>query len=254
MLQVIPKNHPRYHSLQVRHTLERGIKQGIVTPTGLIAHGRGEAFDYLIGEKTPKPSYRAIEAACALLLLAKHPVISINGNTAMLVPHEVVILSHIVPAALEINIFYPPVRRKKHIASFLKKHGATKIYGVNPALEIPSISSLRSQVSKEGIHKADVVLLALEDGDRTAVLMKMKKKVIAIDLNPLSRTAQTASITIVDNVVRCLPYMVKQLHFLKKKKEPELRALVDAFNNKKYLHSIFLFIQNRFKKLAYSAT
>jgi 4-phosphopantoate--beta-alanine ligase len=47
-----------------------------------------------------------------------------------------------------------------------------------------------------------VVVVPLEDGDRTLALKKAGKKVITFDLNPLSRTAQTADITIVDNVVR----------------------------------------------------
>ena len=38
-------------------------------------------------------------------------------------------------------------------------------------------------------------------------LVKMGKKLITIDLNPLSRTAQTAHITIVDELTRCLPLL-----------------------------------------------
>jgi len=33
------------------------------------------------------------------------------------------------------------------------------------------------------------------------------KKVITVDLNPLSRTARTSTITIVDNLVRCMPLL-----------------------------------------------
>ena len=50
-----PKNHPRYKSLMVREHLADMVEQGLVTPTGLISHGRGEAFDYLMGEKTIAP-------------------------------------------------------------------------------------------------------------------------------------------------------------------------------------------------------
>jgi 4-phosphopantoate--beta-alanine ligase len=56
----------------------------------------------------------------------------------------------------------------------------------------------RRMVDPDGIYIADVVLVPLEDGDRTEALVKMGKKVIAIDLNPLSRTSQKASITIVE--------------------------------------------------------
>ena len=37
----------------------------------------------------------------------------------------------------------------------------------------------------------------------------MGKQVITIDLNPLSRTAQTAHITIVDELTRCLPLLTE---------------------------------------------
>ena len=52
---------------------------------------------------------------------------------------------------------------------------------------------------------ADVVLVPLEDGDRCEALVAMGKTVIAIDLNPLSRTAQQATLTIVDELTRALP-------------------------------------------------
>ncbi len=49
---MIPKSHPRYDSLMTRELIVEGIKQGITSIQGLIAQGRGEAFDYLIGEKS----------------------------------------------------------------------------------------------------------------------------------------------------------------------------------------------------------
>ena len=57
----------------------------------------------------------------------------------------------------------------------------------------------------EGIYCADVVLIPLEDGDRAEALVKVGKKVIAIDLNPLSRTAMAAHVTIVDELTRAVP-------------------------------------------------
>ena len=36
----------------------------------------------------------------------------------------------------------------------------------------------------------------------------MGKAVVTVDLNPMSRTSRTASITIVDNVVRALPLLL----------------------------------------------
>ncbi len=59
----IPKSHPRYTSLKTRELIENGVKKGITSLVGLIAHGRGEAFDYLIGEKTHKSAIDAIEVS-----------------------------------------------------------------------------------------------------------------------------------------------------------------------------------------------
>ena len=69
----IPQNHPRAHSLRIREMLIRNYNLGIVAPQGIIAHGRGEAFDYLLGEETIKPTYYSIRAAGASLLLSKNP-------------------------------------------------------------------------------------------------------------------------------------------------------------------------------------
>ena len=75
----VPKTHPRYLSLSLRDTIVAGVEQGITSIHGLIAHGRGEAFDYLIGEVTQPFAIEAIHAAAAMLRLAEHPVISVNG-------------------------------------------------------------------------------------------------------------------------------------------------------------------------------
>ena len=64
----------------------------------------------------------------------------------------------------------------------------------------------------KGIFSADVVLVPLEDGDRCQALVNMGKTVIAIDLNPLSRTARSATITIVDELTRALPHITQACH------------------------------------------
>ena len=51
-MTLIPKTHPRARSLLVREKLVSGFDSGLVAKEGLIAHARGEAFDYLVGEKT----------------------------------------------------------------------------------------------------------------------------------------------------------------------------------------------------------
>ena len=60
----IPKSHPRYQSLVTREQLVASAKSGVVSMEGLTSHGRGEAFDYLFGEKT---SASALEAAATML-------------------------------------------------------------------------------------------------------------------------------------------------------------------------------------------
>ncbi len=109
----IPKSHPRYFSLVQREKLVDGFKKGIVAAEGLIAQGRGEAFDYILGEKTLKPAMEAGKAAAAFLLLAKRPVISVNGNAAALSAKEIVKLAKVVGAKIEVNLFYRTEKRKK---------------------------------------------------------------------------------------------------------------------------------------------
>jgi 4-phosphopantoate--beta-alanine ligase len=59
----------------------------------------------------------------------------------------------------------------------------------------------------------------------------MGKKVIAIDLNPLSRTAKTASVTIVDNIVRAVPNMEKMAREMRDMPRAELEEMVEEFHN-----------------------
>jgi len=187
----------------------------MVVPEGLVAHGRGEAFDYIMGEKTLTSAKQATKAAAALLLLAKRPVISVNGNVAALVPRAISQLESVVPALVEVNLFHRTLDREKRIAS--------------------RISSSRRRADPLGIQGSDVVLVPLEDGDRVTALRKIGKAVIAIDLNPLSRTAQVASITIVDNVVRALPSLVSKVRVLKRVSETELRRIIMSFDNTRNL-------------------
>ncbi|MFA6800068.1 MAG: hypothetical protein WCR37_03575, partial [Candidatus Methanomethylophilaceae archaeon] len=63
----VPKDHPRYRSLMTREKLADMVARGIVSPTGLISHGRGEAFDYLMGERSTVPALKAEKAAAAFL-------------------------------------------------------------------------------------------------------------------------------------------------------------------------------------------
>src|SRR5262249_25602954 len=166
---------------------------------GLLAHGRGEAFDYLMGERTRDFAVRAIEAAAALLLVARRPVISVNGNTAALVPRELGTLSEILDAPLEVNLFHASREREVLIHDHLLAHGAPRVLLPEREFVLPYLQSNRRFVNGQGIYQSDVVFVPLEDGDRCEALIRSGRKVITIDLNPLSRTAQKASVTIVDN-------------------------------------------------------
>jgi 4-phosphopantoate---beta-alanine ligase len=246
---LIPKSHPRAASLHIRERLVRGYREGLVIEEGLLAHGRGEMFDYLIGEKTSKAAQNAIKAAARELLLAKLPVISVNGNFAALCTKEIVQLARITGAKIEVNLFYASERRKKAIAAALKKNGAKEILGLEPKFSriVPKLNSARRVVDERGIFTADVVLVPLEDGDRTIALKKFEKKVITFDLNPLSRTAQTADITIVDNVIRGMQLLVDTC----KKLEKSCIKTNFRFDNRKNLFESILVMKNNLRRLAH---
>lgn len=206
----VPDNHPRATSLRIRNRVVRGIELGVTSTHGLIAHGRGEAFDYLLGEKTHLFALDAIAAAAALLKHASHPVLSINGNVCAIATQEMVALSQLIPAPIEINLFHASKEREQKIRKYLLSTGAIHVL-VPGEVVLPFLGSNRRFVNSEGIALADVVFVPLEDGDRCEALINAGKKVIAVDLNPLSRTAQMATICIVDNIVRALPLLIKEL-------------------------------------------
>ncbi len=229
-MKTVPKNHPRYASLKTRELIVEGVKNGVTTIDGLIPHGRGEAFDYLLGEKTHTFAKKAIMAAVSLLLTAKHPVISVNGNTAALVAKEIVALSQLLHAPLEVNLFHASKEREKKIKNFLEKNGAKNVLLPQSDCIIPFLDSNRKFVNKQGIFKADVVFVPLEDGDRAEALVKNGKKVITVDLNPLSRTAKTATVTIVDNIVRAMPLLLREV-----KRQKQTQKPMPAYNNSRIL-------------------
>lgn len=248
MKPVIPKTHPRAESLYIREKLVHAFDSGLVAKEGLMAHGRGEAFDYLIGEKTSKAAKNAIKAAASMLLLAKTPVISVNGNIAGLCPKEIVELARASGAKIEINLFYSSKKRKQNILRTLRKNGASRVLGLDKkdSTKLSGLDSARRIVDKNGIYVADVVVVPLEDGDRTLALKKAGKKVITFDLNPLSRTAQTADVTIVDNVVRGIQELIT---VCRKTKNPSKTT----FDNKKNLTDSIIEIRNNLTRRAFHA-
>ncbi|WP_457559111.1 phosphopantothenate/pantothenate synthetase [Candidatus Harpocratesius sp.] len=234
---IIPPDHPRAESLHYRHLLVDAMYKKIVTPSGLCAHGRGEAFDYLIGEQTIPSAEKSIQAAVAMLLKAKHPVISVNGNVAALVGKQLVELSQLLNIPLEINIFYQAEGRIEAITKLLHDFGAKDLLGIGnfTPKQLSNLSSNRRIVDPTGIYQADVVVVPLEDGDRTEALIAAGKFVIAIDLNPLSRTAQQAHITIVDNIIRVIPKMIEIGKILQDASDKDLNQIISEFNQSQNL-------------------
>ena len=251
----IDSGHPRAESLRIRELLTEGFEAGLVVPEGLAAHGRGEAFDYILGEQTAQKARDAISAGVATLLAADHPVISINGIVAALAPSEVVRLGEITGAKLEVNLFHGSAERELAIAEHLREHGAREVLGVEEkhATRIQEVCSDRRKVDDRGIAAADTVLVLLEDGDRTEALKKLGKRVVAIDLNPMSRTAGAADVTIVDNIVRALPLMIKEGSELSRASPEELRETLRNFDNERNLRSTIEFMLGCLRELSKGA-
>src|SRR3989338_4667351 len=239
----VPKTHPRYKSLITREKIAEGAEKGITSIHGLIAHGRGEAFDYLIGGKTTEGAKKSIEAAASLLLLAKNPVISVNGNAAALASRELVQLSKAIPAKLEVNIFHPSKQRELKIKNELIRNGAEEVLLPQKNCKIKHLDSNRKYVNKDGIYKADVVFVPLEDGDRTEALIKNGKKVIVVDLNPMSRSAKKATIAIVDNIIRAVPLLIKTIRKYKNSDKNKLKTILKIYNNEKILRETMKIIR-----------
>lgn len=233
----IPEDHPRYESLLTRHRIEDGVDQGITSRQGLIAQGRGEAFDYLLGEQTIESADAAERAAAAYLLLADHPVLSVNGNVAALVPGELVELAAVTGADLEVNLFNRTEARMQAIVDHLREHGADEVKGLTADGRIPGLSHERAKVDADGIGDADVVLVPLEDGDRAEALAAMGKTELVVDLNPMSRSAQSATVPIVDNIIRAVPNITRHARDLQAASRDELQRIVDEFDREAALEA-----------------
>lgn len=206
--------HPRYQSLLMRQKIEEAAKNGMLADSAMIAHGRGEAYDYLLDEVTIPSAFNATKEAAARLLVAKKPIISLNGNAIALAGEHFIKIANMLSCAIEINIFYRTPERMialfSHLDNLNKNLGLdVKILGNAPDAKIVGLEGPRSNCHKEGIFEADTILVPLEDGDRCEALKKMGKEVIVIDLNPLSRSSRMANITIVDELTRVAENLIR---------------------------------------------
>lgn len=234
---MIPKSHPRYESLVLRDKIVKASEKGYLADSAMIAHGRGEAFDYLIGEKTTYPAKRAMYVAVAALLLSNNPVISVNGNATALAIDEIIEFARTIDAKIEINLFYRTDERVELLTTLYREHGYKEILGsLDDDIEyLTDIKNNRSSASKTGIYSADTILIPLEDGDRAEILKKSGKNIITIDLNPLSRTSKMSDVSIMDNIVRAIPFMTKIAEDLKTQDKKVLIEMVNDFDNQENL-------------------
>jgi 4-phosphopantoate--beta-alanine ligase len=257
----IPPSHPRYASLKARERLVSGVRAGITSEAGLIAHGRGEAFDYLLGERTIDEARGAAKVAAAMLLLADRPVMSVNGNVAALAGEQVVALQERVheiratrkakePAfIIEVNLFHRTEERVKAISKVLRDAGAVSVLGEQPNARVPGLDHSRALCSKSGVASADVVLIPLEDGDRAEALRAWGKHVIAIDLNPLARTSRTAHVTLVDELTRALPVIGEEAEGLRHRSDRTMASMITGWDNGANLGHVLRRISERLTSL-----
>jgi len=159
-------------------------------------------------------------------------VISVNGNAVALAGADLIRCAAVLQCPIEINIYYRTPERITALNSRLEKMrnevsegGAptgwngdwqtavanVTILGIHPDSKIPNLEGPRANCCSDGIFNADVIFVPLEDGDRCEALMGMGKKMIVVDLNPLSRTAKKATVTIVDELMRMAPILLSDL-------------------------------------------
>lgn len=223
MMAEIPDSHPRKISLLSRQRIVEATKKGLLADSAMIAHGRGEAFDYLLGERTSESAKLAIKESAARLIEAKNPVISVNGNTVVLAGRPLIRVAAALGCPIEVNIYYRTEERIEKLHSLLQREKeiisqerapenwngdwntaimSVEILGKEEDGRIQGLEGPRSICSSKGIENADVILVPLEDGDRCEALVNLGKQVLVVDLNPLSRTAKMATVTIVDEISR----------------------------------------------------
>ena len=115
----IPESHPRRESLLSRQKLVDAASKGMLAESALIAHGRGEAFDYLLGEKTCDSARLAIMETAYRLLNSEKCVISVNGNTVALAGPQLIACAAVLGCPIEVNIYYRTPKRMEVLLSAL---------------------------------------------------------------------------------------------------------------------------------------
>lgn len=118
-------------------------------------------------------------------------------------------------------------RIKEHLCSL----GVAEVLLPSRQTVLPGIDSNRKFMNPNGLLAADTVIVALEDNDKCEALKSQGKFTIAVDLNPLCRTAKTADITIVDNLIRVFPLLTTKLNALSQSSHADLDRILDNYSN-----------------------
>ena len=175
-----------------RKMLTDAAEAGMLADSALIAHGRGEAFDYLLGENTCEPARKAIVETAARLQSSEQCVISVNGNTVALAGSQLIACAAVLNCPIEVNIYYRTPERMEALLSalqvqrqqavelfpeLLSQISDVEILGGAPDGRIPNLDGPRANCHSDGILSADTILVPLEDGDRCEALIAMGKTV-----------------------------------------------------------------------------
>ena len=142
--------------------LTEAAAAGLLADSALIAHGRGEAFDYLLQERTCDAARQAIRVCAASLASAKSPVISVNGNTVALAGQELLACAAVLECPIEVNIYYRTPERMtallckldeqkveagRKYPDLVAKIEAVKILGILLMLEFRTLRGLEQIVT-----------------------------------------------------------------------------------------------------------
>jgi 4-phosphopantoate--beta-alanine ligase len=150
----------------------------------------------------------------------------VNGNTAALAARECAALQQATGCGVEVNLFHRTPERMAKITALLQRNGVSVLGG--EAERLLPLAHDRALCLPHGIGGADLVLVPLEDGDRCEALVTAGKTVVTIDLNPLSRTSRTATLTVVDELTRALPLIAEAYGALS---DDEATELVRGLDN-----------------------
>ena len=138
---------------------------------------------------------------------------------------------------IHMDDFYLPFRdrtpeRMEKLISYMESKGAKNVLGRDPDTRIPGLNHDRALCTQEGVGSSDVIVVPIEDGDRAEALVAMGKKVISLDLNPLSRTSRMATVPISDEISRALANITAYVKELRGK-DAEIDALISSYSARK---------------------